>query len=306
MMPELVPVAVNVTAPICTHKKKCTTSTESCCECSDMRPIEEHGYKSYNKSFSDEFTIVSRHHYYCVGCKERLNEKETFDSVLSEMLKIVGKNDTARYYLTNLAKTHKILLNISSDDKVSKENWMFHVYDTLDHILSTRLAGMPENVSTWTGEDAELNTLMNKLTAIHMSMLKQPQTQPQPQQQPQPQPQPQPQQQKPVNPDRPETLEAAYEHIDELQKKIAEMELKLALAKSIAKDAAKACLWNSGCEDLCYHFGNCSDVMTDCWLPVYNEYGLERLKKHLYNVSNEYHDGKTCEDCDKWIDWLHD
>jgi hypothetical protein len=106
----------------------------------------------------------------------------------------------------------------------------------------------------------------------------------------------------PANPDRPDTLEAAYGRIDELQKKISELEPLLA----VAKDATKACLWNSGCEDLCYHFGNCSDVMGDCWIPVYEEHGLEGLKKYLYNISNEYHDGKTCEDCDKWIDWLHD
>ena len=292
MVPELIPVAEPIAAPtptpICTHKNKCTTSTESCCECTDVRPIEEHGYKSYNKRFSDEFTIVSRHHYYCFGCKKRLNQDE-FDATIAEMIKIVEDAISAHWYINQLARFHKILVDVHSSLEISEENWRFHVNDTLDHILSSRLAGMPEDVATWSTNDLQIYTLMNKLTTIHKSML----TKPQPPTQPKPQPP------KPVDPDRPETLEKAYERIDELQKMIV-------VAKSIAKDAAKACLWNSGCEDLCYHFGNCSDIMVDCWMPVYNEYGLERLKKHLYNVSNEYHDGKTCEDCDKWIDWLHD
>jgi hypothetical protein len=286
-MPELIPVAEpNATPlPICNHKKNCTTSVEKCCECSDIRPIEEHGYKSYNKRFSEEFTIVSRHHYYCFGCKTRLNQ-EQFDTTIDEMKKIVGINDVANSYLSSLKKTHKILVDIPSDDKISEENWKFHVYDTLDHILSTRLAGMPENVSTWTGEDAELNTLMNKLTAIHMTMLKQ--------------------RQKPINPDRPETLEAAYARIDELQKKIATLEPQLAAAKEKAKDAAKLSLWNSGCEDMCYHLGFCSDVMGDCWEPVYEKDGLDGLKKHLHEVSKHHHHGKACNECSETINRLHD
>jgi len=208
---------------------------------------------------------------------------QDFDSVLSEMLKIVGKDDTAGYYLIDLAKMHETLLTTISDDNVS---WMFHVTDTLDHILSTRLAGMPENVSTWTGEDAELNTLMNKLTAIHMTMLKQ--------------------RQKPINPDRPETLEAAYARIDELQKEIATLEPQLAAAKEKAKDAAKVSLWNSGCEDMCYHLGFCSDVMGDCWEPVYEKDSLDGLKKHLHEVSKHHHHGKACNECSETINRLHD
>ena len=210
---------------------------------------------------------------------------EEFDSVLSEMLKIVGKDDTARYYLTDLANTHKILLNNSSDDKSSETNWSFHVDDTLDHILSERLAGMPEDETTWTGKDAQLSTLMNKLTTIHKSMLIKP---------------------APANPDRPETLAKAYQRIDELQKKIAEMETQVAAAKEKAKGAALMSLWNSGCEDMCYHLGFCSDVMGDCWEPVYNESGLKGLKANLREVSKQHHNNKKCEDCKYWIDSIHD
>jgi len=213
-----------------------------------------------------------------------LNQPQ-FDATIAEMKDIVGINDVAHYYLSSLKKAHKILVDIPSDGDISDANWKFHVDDTLDHILSSRLAGMPENRATWTGNDAKLNTLMNKLTTIHMAMLKQP---------------------KATNPDRPETLEAAYTRIDELQKKISELEPKLAVAKSAAKQAAGACLWNSGCEDLCYHFGHCSDVMGDCWEPVYNESGLEGLKAHLRMVSNDNHNNKSCEDCTRWIESLHD
>jgi hypothetical protein len=276
-MPELIPI-VATPLPICTHKHNCTTSVEKCCECSDIRPIEEDGYKSYNKRFVHEFTIVSRHHYYCVSCKNRLNQQQ-FDAIIAEMKDIVGINDVANYYLSSLKKTHKILVDIPSDGEISEANWNFHVYDTLDHILSTRLAGMPEDVATWTGNDAKLNTMMNKLTTIHKSMLKQPL--------------------KPVNPDRHETLAKAYERIDELQKKIAEMEQK-------NKHCALKNLWDSGCEDLCYHLGFCSDVMGDCWEPVYNESGLKGLKANLRAESKHHHNGKKCDDCKKFIDELHD
>jgi hypothetical protein len=73
-----------------------------------------------------------------------------------------------------------------------------------------------------------------------------------------------------------------------------------------AKDDAYTSLWNSGCENLCYHFGFCSDIMGDCWEPVYNASGLEGLKNDLLKTSNRIHDGETCEDCKQWIDGLHD
>jgi hypothetical protein len=289
-MPPLIPMDIPapLVTPPCTHKDKCDLTHEKCCQCSDTRPIQDAGYVAYlNPSLADA-VLVSRHYYYCSSCKDLLTHQE-FDSALSEMLRIIYPDYTARYYVSKLRTTHHILVKLFndgiSDCKTSETNWKFHVDDALDHILSTRLAGMPEDVATWTGKDAQLNILMNKLTQIHKSMLIKPAL---------------------VNPDRPDTLEAAYGRIDELQKKISELEPLLAIAKAVAKDAAKACLWNSGCEDLCYHFGNCSDVMGDCWIPVYEEHGLEGLKKYLYNISNEYHDGKTCEDCDKWIDWLHD
>ena len=219
-MPELIPVVVAPTptpTPICTHKDKCNTTTEKCCECSDIRPIEEHGYKSYNKRFSHEFTIVSRHHSYCFGCKKRLTHEE-FDSTIAEMKKIVEDVISAHWYINQLAKFHKILVDVHSNLEISEENWKFHVNDTLDHILSSRLAGMPQDVATWSTNDLQIYTLMNKLTTIHKSMLTQPQPQPQPP--------------KPVDPDRPETLEKAYQRIDELQK--------------INKLNAKMNLWNAG------------------------------------------------------------
>ena len=72
------------------------------------------------------------------------------------------------------------------------------------------------------------------------------------------------------------------------------------------KETAYMSLWNSGCEELCYHFGYCSDVMGDCWEPVYDKSGLEGLKKDLRLLSKVDHNGDGCENCKKWIDSLHD
>ena len=72
------------------------------------------------------------------------------------------------------------------------------------------------------------------------------------------------------------------------------------------KEAVYMSLWNSGCEELCYHFGLCSDVMGDCWEPVYDKSGLEGLKKDLRLLSKVEHNAEGCEDCKKWIESLHD
>lgn len=283
------PVVSTPVSPPCTHKSTCDLTHEKCCECSDTRPIQKDGYVAYLNTYLADAELVSRHYYYCPSCKDRLTHRE-FSSIIAEMKDIVGIDDTARWYIDGLAKTHNAMIKDVKNRLVDAINthveWNFCVLDTLDHILSGRLAGMPEDRATWTGDDAKLNTLMNKVITIHKSMLTQPQ--------------------KPVNPDRPETLEAAYGRIDELQKKISELEPKLAVAKSAAKQAAGACLWNSGCEDLCYHFGHCSDVMGDCWEPVYHESGLDGLKAHLRIMSNDNHNNKSCEDCTRWIESLHD
>jgi len=69
-------------------------------------------------------------------------------------------------------------------------------------------------------------------------------------------------------------------------------------------------LWSSGLEDLCYHFGYYSDVMGDCWFPLYEEKGLNGLKKYLRSCSKQHHKehdgGKKCAECDEVIYRLHD
>ena len=72
------------------------------------------------------------------------------------------------------------------------------------------------------------------------------------------------------------------------------------------KEAAYMSLWNSGCEDLCYHFGFCSDVMGDYWEPLYDKSGLEGLKKELRIISKSEEHREECEYCKKWIESLHD
>ena len=284
IMPELIPVIVTQATPIapqppCTHKDRCELTQENCCDCSDKRPIQDEGYVAYLNTYLADAELVPRHYYYCSKCKERVPQ-EKFNATIAEMKKILnGKyDDTARWYIDGLTKTHNAIVKDVKNKLVDPINthvhWNFCVDDILDHILSTRLAGMPKDRTQWYGNDAQLNTLMNKLTTIHKSMLTQPQKQ------------------KPVNPDRPETLEKAYERIDELNKKL--------------KANANMNLWNSGCEDMCYHLGYCSDVMRDCWEPVYEKDGLEGLKANLRSVSKEHHNGKECKDCDKWIEKLHD
>ena len=76
--------------------------------------------------------------------------------------------------------------------------------------------------------------------------------------------------------------------------------------KKRLKEAAYITLWKSGCEDLCYHFGLCSDVMGDCWEPVYDKSGLEGLKKDLRLLSKVDDHGEECKYCKKWIENLHD
>ena len=76
--------------------------------------------------------------------------------------------------------------------------------------------------------------------------------------------------------------------------------------KKRLKQTAYTSLWNSGCEELCYHFGLCSDIMADCWEPVYDKSGLEGLKKDLRLLSKVEHKDKECKNCEKWIESLYD
>jgi hypothetical protein len=146
----------------------CLWVKDKCCECMDKRPILEDtkGYKAYNKANLVDFSMVSRHYYYCGKCKERL-EKPIVNS-----------------------------------------------------------------------KDAE---------------------------------------------------------IAELKKKLAELEKELAQKK---RDEAEQNLWESGLEDLCYHLGYCSDVMSDGWFPIYEEKGLLYLKSQLWDQSMKHHKTKSCAECE--------
>lgn len=209
MMPELIPVPEPEPEPVppppCTHKSTCDLTHDKCCMCSDERPIQEEGYVAYINTHLADAILVPRHYYYCPKCKERVPQ-DKFDTTIAEMKKIVdGKyNADARWHIDNLAKTHNAIVNDVKHRLVDPINthvlWNFCVDDILDHILCTPLAEMPDDRTKWYGNDAKLHTLMNTLKKIHMSMIF-----------------------KPVHPDRPETLEAAYERIDELQKKISIM-----------------------------------------------------------------------------------
>jgi len=146
----------------------CLWVKDKCCECMDKRPIlkDIKGYRAYNNANLFDYSIVSRHYYYCGKCKERLE---------------------------------KPIVN-SKDAKIA-----------------------------------------------------------------------------------------------ELKKKLAELEKKLAQKK---RDEAERNLWESGLEDLCYHLGYCSDVMGDCWFPIYEEKGLLYLKSQLWDESKKHHKTKSCAECE--------
>jgi hypothetical protein len=40
-----------------------------CCICDDKRPLQKYGYIAYTNPNLDDYTYVTRQHYYCEGCK---------------------------------------------------------------------------------------------------------------------------------------------------------------------------------------------------------------------------------------------
>jgi hypothetical protein len=134
-------------------------------------------------------------------------EQITFDKwiqVLKALVYHQDNNSELNWYIRGLADNHKRLVesvyNGNADLKYCALNWKYIVDDVLDHILSTRLAGMPEDPRQWKGKDAMINEVMTKITEIHNKMIN-----------------------KPTNPDRPTTLKSAHARIDELNMKIAEI-----------------------------------------------------------------------------------
>jgi hypothetical protein len=170
---------------------------DKCCECMDKRPILENkkDYKAYNNANLVDFSMVSRHYYYCGKCKDRLTSVKEI-----EIIELKNK---------------------------------FYV------------------------EETKFILACNK-----------------------------------------KNLEIA-----ELKKKVAELEKKLTQKK---RDEAERNLWESGLENLCYHLGYCSDVMSDSWFPFYEEKGLLYLKSQLWDESKKHHKSKTCAECENIIKGLSD
>ena len=74
--------------------------------------------------------------------------------------------------------------------------------------------------------------------------------------------------------------------------------------KETEKDAAIMRMLDTGLDEMVYHLGFCSDVLTDSWVP---EYGLAVLKKILRESSTYAHGNNfECSTCDKFIDSIHD
>ena len=131
----------------------------------------------------------------------------TFDKLIQDLKGLVshaGNNSELNWYIRGLADNHKRLVETvydgNADLKYCALNWKYIVDDVLDHILSSRLAGMPKNVNQWEENDRKIYNVMTKITEIHNKMIN-----------------------KPTNPDRPTTLKSAHARIDELNLKIAEI-----------------------------------------------------------------------------------
>ena len=134
-------------------------------------------------------------------------DQTTFDKLIQNLKELVyhkGNNSELNWYIRGLADTHKRLVETvydgNADLKYCALNWKYIVDDVLDHILSTRLAGMPEDPNQWEENDGKIYDAMTKITEIHNKMINQP-----------------------TNPDRPTTLKSAHARIDELNLKIAEI-----------------------------------------------------------------------------------
>ena len=134
-------------------------------------------------------------------------DQTTFDKLIQDLRRLVyhrGNNSELNWYISGLADTHKRLVETvydgNADLKYCALNWKYIVDDVLDHILSSRLAGMPKDLKQWEENDAKIYDAMTKITEIHNKMINQP-----------------------TNPDRPTTLKSAHARIDELNMKIAEI-----------------------------------------------------------------------------------
>ena len=53
----------------CCHHSCTLWNNDVCCICDDKRPIQKYGYIAYTTPELDEYTFVTRQHYYCKGCQ---------------------------------------------------------------------------------------------------------------------------------------------------------------------------------------------------------------------------------------------
>jgi len=134
-------------------------------------------------------------------------DQTTFDKRIEELKALVyrqGNNSEVSWYIRGLAGNHKLLVESvydgNADLKYCTLNWKYIVDDVLDHILSSRLAGMPQDLKQWEENDRKIYKVITKITEIHNKMIT-----------------------KPTNPDRPTTLKSAHARIDELNLKLAEI-----------------------------------------------------------------------------------
>lgn len=53
----------------CSHYSCTLWNNDVCCICDDKRPIQKYGYIAYTNPELDDYTFVTRQHYYCKGCQ---------------------------------------------------------------------------------------------------------------------------------------------------------------------------------------------------------------------------------------------
>ena len=122
--------------PGCSHS--CEMWQGYCCSCQDTRPHSDQ-YIAYNKASYDDYSIVSRAHYYCPTCKKRCGQhekKKLNRPVVPQEVPPVKMNTT-----TTTTAARKTLRLFSDEKRIAtavlmKDKSVFQVYPTKEAFVS--------------------------------------------------------------------------------------------------------------------------------------------------------------------------
>ena len=118
--------------PGCSHS--CEMWQGYCCSCQDTRPHSEQ-YIAYNKTNLDDYSIVSRSHYYCPTCKKRCGQHE-----LKKLNRSLDPQEVppVKMSITTTTTTPKKTFRIFSNEKriatavLLKDKRLYQVYPQKD------------------------------------------------------------------------------------------------------------------------------------------------------------------------------